>query len=170
MKENPIIKFGRETFVQKAEGKLLDSYDVIKQLGKGGYGKVYEIRHKTTKEIRACKQLSKLDIKNLEKFKREIEILKKLDHPNIIKLYEVFESDRSLYLVMEECKGGEVFDRIIERIQAKQMYSERDAAIIIQQVMSCIQYCHNRDICHRDLKPENLLYLNKGSEKDNRIK
>ena len=170
MKENPIIKFGRETFVQKAEGKLLDSYDVIKQLGKGGYGKVYEIRHKTTKEIRACKQLSKLDIKNLEKFKREIEILKKLDHPNIIKLYEVFESDRSLYLVMEECKGGVVFDRIIERIQAKQMYSERDAAIIIQQVMSCIQYCHNRDICHRDLKPENLLYLNKGSEKDNRIK
>ena len=71
---------------------------------------------------------------------------------------------------MEECKGGEVFDRIIERIQAKQMYSERDAAIIIQQVMLCIQYCHNLDIYHRDLKPENLLYLNKGSEKDNRIK
>ena len=63
MKEKPIIKFGRETFVQKAEGKLLDSYDVIKQLGKGGYGKVYEIRHKTTKEIRAYKQLSKLDKK-----------------------------------------------------------------------------------------------------------
>ena len=71
---------------------------------------------------------------------------------------------------MEECKGGEVFDKIIERIQAKQMYSEKDAANIIQQVMSCIQYCHNQNICHRDLKPENLLYLNPGSEKDNRIK
>ena len=170
MAENPIIKYARETFVQKADGKLLDSYDVIKQLGKGGYGKVYEIRSKKTGEIRACKHLSKLNIKNLEKFKREIEILKKMDHPNIIKLYEVFESERSLYLVMEECKGGEVFDKIVERIQAKQMYSEKDAANIIQQVMSCIQYCHNHNICHRDLKPENLLYLNPGSERDNRIK
>ena len=170
MAENPIIKYARETFVQKADGKLLDSYDVLKQLGKGGYGKVYEIRSKKTGEIRACKHLSKLNIKNLEKFKREIEILKKMDHPNIIKLYEVFESERSLYLVMEECKGGEVFDKIIERIQAKQMYSEKDAANIIQQVMSCIQYCHNHNICHRDLKPENLLYLNPGSERDNRIK
>ena len=170
MAENPIIKYARETFVQKADGKLLDSYDVLKQLGKGGYGKVYEIRSKKTGEIRACKHLSKLNIKNLEKFKREIEILKKMDHPNIIKLYEVFESERSLYLVMEECKGGEIFDKIIERIQAKQMYSEKDAANIIQQVMSCIQYCHNHNICHRDLKPENLLYLNPGYERDNRIK
>ena len=170
MAENPIIKYARETFVQKADGKLLDSYDVLKQLGKGGYGKVYEIRSKKTGEIRACKHLSKLNIKNLEKFKREIEILKKMDHPNIIKLYEVFESERSLYLVMEECKGGEIFDKIIERIQAKQMYSEKDAANIIQQVLSCIQYCHNHNICHRDLKPENLLYLNPGSERDNRIK
>ena len=71
---------------------------------------------------------------------------------------------------MEECKGGEIFDRIIQRIQTKQMYSEKDAANIIQQVMSCIQYCHNNNICHRDLKPENLLYLNPGSERDNSIK
>ena len=170
MKENPIIRYARETFVQKAEGKLLDNYDILKQLGKGGYGKVYEVRSKKTGEVRACKHLSKLNIKNLEKFRREIEILKKLDHPNIIKLYEVFESERSLYLIMEECKGGEIFDRIIERIKAKQMYSERDAAIIFQQVMSCIAYCHNHNICHRDLKPENLLYLNPGSEKDNRVK
>ena len=82
----------------------------------------------------------------------------------------MFESERSLYLIMEECKGGEIFDRIIERIQAKKMYSERDAADIFQQVMSCISYCHNQGICHRDLKPENLLYLKEGSEKDNRIK
>ena len=93
-----------------------------------------------------------------------------MDHPNIIKLYEVFESDRSIYLIMEECKGGEIFDRIIEHIQNKEMYSEKDAADIIQQVMSCIQYCHNHNICHRDLKPENILYLYNGSVNDNRIK
>ena len=146
MLENPIIKYGRETFIKKAGGKLLESYDVIRQLGKGGFGKVYEVRHKKTGEIRACKHLSKLNIKNLEKFRREIEILKKMDHPNIIKLFEVFESDRSIYLIMEECKGGEIFDRIIEHIQNKEMYSEKDAADIIQQVMSCIQYCHNHNI------------------------
>ena len=71
---------------------------------------------------------------------------------------------------MEECKGGEIFDRIIEHIQNGEMYSEKDASIIFQQVMSSIQYCHNHKICHRDLKPENLLYLNEGSEKDNRLK
>ena len=164
------LKFGRENFVGETKGKLLDSYEVIKQLGKGGYGKVYEVKNIKTGEIRACKHLSKLNIKNLDKFRREIEILKKMDHPNIIKLYEVYESERSLYLVMEECKGGEIFDRIIKHIQEKKMYSEKDAAIIFEQVMSCIAYCHNRNICHRDLKPENLLYLNAGDEKNNRIK
>ena len=170
MDQDKLIKFAKENFVGEVKGKLLDFYDVIKQLGKGGYGKVYEVKHKKTGELRACKHLSKLNIKNLDKFRREIEILKKMDHPNIIRIYEVYESERSLYIVMEECKGGEIFDRIIEHIQNKQMYSEKDAAIIFQQVMSCIQYCHNQNICHRDLKPENILYLNAGSEKNNRIK
>ena len=170
MKENPTIKFGKETFVGKTQGLFLDNYDVIRQLGKGGYGKVYEVKNKKSGDIRACKHLSKATIKNLEKFEREIEILIRSDHPNIIKLYEVFESQRSLYLVMEECKGGEIFDRIIQHIQKKEMYSEKDAATIFQQVMSAIEYCHNNGICHRDLKPENILYLNEGAEKDNPIK
>jgi calcium-dependent protein kinase len=168
--EDTTVKFGKENFVGKLDGVFLDHYDVLRQLGKGGYGKVYEVKNKKTGEIRACKHLSKLSIKNLEKFQREINILIKTDHPNIIKLYEIFESQRSLYLVMEECKGGEVFDRIIEHIQSKKMYSERDAANMFQQVMSSIKYCHNNGICHRDLKPENLLYLNAGSETDNPIK
>ena len=164
------IKFGKETFVGKFDGVFLDNYDVLKQLGKGGYGKVYQVKNKRTGEIRACKHLSKLSIKNLEKFEREINILKKSDHPNIIKLYEVFESNRSLYLIMEECKGGEVFDKIIEHIQSKKMYTEKDAANIFIQMMSAVDYCHNNGICHRDLKPENLLYLNEGSEIENPIK
>ena len=164
------IKFGKKDFVGKFEGIFLDNYDVIKQLGKGGYGKVYRVMNKKTKEIRACKHLSKLSIKNLEKFQREIEILRKADHPNIIKLYEIFESKRSYYLIMEECKGGEVFDRIIEHIQKKDMYSEKDASIILRQMMSAVEYCHNNGIAHRDLKPENLLYLNDGPEDNNPIK
>ena len=170
MLENATIKYGKKNFVGKSQGLFLDNYEVIKQLGKGGYGKVYEVKNKKSGDIRACKHLSKLSIKNLEKFEREINILINSDHPNIIKIYEIYESQRSLYLVMEECKGGEIFDRIIEHIQSKSMYSEKDAAEIFLQVMSSIEYCHNNGICHRDLKPENLLYLNAGPEKNNPIK
>ena len=170
MNENATIKYSKKTFVGKSEGLFLDNYDVLKQLGKGGYGKVYQVKNKKSGDIRACKHLSKLSIKNLEKFEREINILINSDHPNIIKIFEIFESQRSLYIVMEECKGGEIFDRIIEHIQSKQMYSEKEAAEMFQQVMSAIEYCHKNGICHRDLKPENLLYLNPGAEKNNPIK
>ena len=164
------IKFGRGLFVGKNNRSLRDSYECIKQLGKGGYGKVYQVKNKISGKLFACKKLSKLDIKNLEKFQREIEILMKTDHPNIIKLYEIFESPNSLYLIMEECYGGELFDRILQHIENQEMYSEKDAAEIIQQVMSAIEYCHNNGIAHRDLKPENLLYLKKGSEENNPLK
>jgi calcium-dependent protein kinase len=170
MNENPKPKISKQGFVGKTDGLFLDNYDVIKQLGSGGYGKVYEVRNKKSQAIYACKHLSKLNIKNQERFQREIDILVKSDHPNIIRLFELFESQRSYYIVMEECKGGEIFDRIIEHIQNKQMYSEKEAAEIFKQVMSAICYCHNNGICHRDLKPENLLYLNAGSEKNNPIK
>ena len=128
--EDP-VKMGRKIFVGKSGTSIMDEYDVIKQLGKGGYGKVYRVRNKKTGEIRACKQLSKLNIDDLEKFQREIDILMKADHPNIIKLYEYFESKNNLYLVMEECNGGELFDKIIEHIDNDEMYTEKEAAEII---------------------------------------
>ena len=168
--ENNKIKFGKEFFVGQSASPLLEHYDIIKPLGKGGYAKVYEVQHKKTKEIRACKHLSKANIPDYDKFKREIQILIKTDHPNIIKLYEVFESKRSLYLVMELCRGGELFDRVIEHMETGEMYTEKDAAKMFIQIMSSIDYCHKNGIVHRDLKPENLLYLNKGEEKNNPIK
>ena len=164
------VKFGRDTFIGKSKNSLQDVYEVVKQLGKGGYGKVYQVRNKKTGELRACKQLSKLNISDLVKFEREIDILIKTDHPNIIKLYDVFESNHNLYLVMEECNGGELFDKILEHIEKEEMYSEKEAANILLQVMSAVEYCHNNGICHRDLKPENLLYLKKGNEENNPLK
>lgn len=164
------IKYSKNLFITKGEGAFADNYSVIKQLGSGGYGKVYEVKHKKSGEIRACKRLPKLNIKDMEKFRREIQILIETDHPNIIKLYEIFESSHSFYLVMEKCEGGEVFDKIIEHINSKKMYTEQDAAVMFLQMMSAIEYCHNHGICHRDLKPENLLYLYKGKEENNPIK
>ncbi len=169
MKESP-VKFGRDTFVDISNHSLREKYECTRQLGKGGYGKVFEVRNKTTGDFFACKKLTKLNIDNLEKFRREIDILMKLDHPNIIKLYEVFEASNSLYLIMEQCQGGELFDKILEHIENNEMYSEKDTAGIMMQVMSAIDYCHNNGICHRDLKPENLLYLKKGNEENNPLK
>lgn len=163
-------KFGREDFIKKSEDSIMENYEVIKQLGKGGYGKVYRVKHKKTGEIRACKQLSKLNTEDIEKFKREINILIKMDHPNIIKMYEYYESKNNFYVIMEECSGGELFDKIIEHIDKEEMYSEREAAEIISQIMSAIEYCHSKGICHRDIKPENILCLQKEGDIENHLK
>lgn len=100
----------------------------------------------------------------MDKFTLEINIMTQMDHPNIIKLYEVYEDNRYIYLIMEECSGGELFDRIIDRINKKSMFTEKEAAFIFKQMMSAICYCHSQGICHRDLKPENLLFLNSSDD------
>ena len=163
------VNIKKETFVNIGRA-LRDCYEFTKNLGKGGYGKVFQVRNKKSGQLYACKKLSKLNVNNLIKFRREINILVKMDHPNIIKLYDVFESQNSLYLIMEECHGGELFDRILKRIESNEMYSEKEACEIIQQVMSAIEYCHKQGIVHRDLKPENLLYLKEGPELNNPLK
>ena len=89
----------------------------------------------------------------MERFKQEILILQTLDHPNVLRLYEYFEDDKNVYLVTEACKGGELFDRIIEN----EFFSEQEAAKIFKQILQSISYCHNMGIAHRDLKPENIM-------------
>lgn len=86
----------------------------------------------------------------------EIEIMTHLDHPNVVKLYEVFDEDDYIFLVMELLSGGELFDRIVE----KEVYTEREAAETIRPIVDAIRYCHGIGVIHRDLKPENLIYVN----------
>ena len=77
-----------------------------------------------------------------------------IDHPNVVKLIEIYDEGAVLYLVMELMSGGELFDRIVE----KEAYSEKEAAMTIKPIVDAIRYCHENGIVHRDLKPENLLY------------
>ncbi|CAE8623275.1 unnamed protein product [Polarella glacialis] len=138
--------------------KLQDCYTVDKKkLGEGSYGTVSMCSHKDTKVDRAVKSIAKKDIKQKERFQQEIDLMKLLDHPNIIKLYETFEDRKNIYLVMELCTGGELFDRIIEL----QSFTEVQAAIVMKQILGGISYMHASKICHRDLKPENFLFTNK---------
>ncbi len=83
----------------------------------------------------------------------EINIMRNMNHPNIIKLYEVYEGEFHIYLVLELLKGGELFDRIIK----KGHYSEKDASIVIRKLLWALEYLHQKGIMHRDIKPENLI-------------
>ena len=172
--EKAQMTFSKENLINQINCSIKDHYEIVSQIGKGGFSKVLEVRNKTTNAIRACKYISKakMNEKTLKRTLREINMLKKLDHPNIIKLYEVYESKNSIYLIMEKCNGGELFDNIIEHITKGKMYTEKQASEIILQILSAINYCHKNGICHRDLKPENILLLNKENEngENNKIK
>jgi calcium-dependent protein kinase len=87
----------------------------------------------------------------------EIKILQKIDHPNVLKLYEHFEDSKNYYLITELCQGGELFDRIIEN----EFFTEYQAAWIFKQIMNSVSHMHNYGICHRDLKPENFMLSEK---------
>lgn len=152
------VAVSHEAFIVDNPGKLNELYIVEKtELGKGSYGTVSKGKCKATQQVRAIKTVSKNQVKDVAKFKREIAIMKKMDHPFIIKLYETFEDHKNIYLVLELCTGGELFDRIIDAGH----FSEKQAAFLMMQTLSAINYLHQICICHRDIKPENFLFSNK---------
>ncbi|MCQ2817857.1 MAG: protein kinase [archaeon] len=153
------ITFGRDITITKNEGNIFLKYEKLDVIGSGSFGEVIALKSKITGEIFACKKLIKSQIDDKEKFDLETQIMIQADHPSIIKLYEIYEDKRYVYLVMERCTGGELFDRIIKRIDEGKMYTEKEAAKIFKQIASAVCYCHSKHICHRDLKPENVLLL-----------
>jgi calcium-dependent protein kinase len=148
------------SFITDNPGKLTEFYDVDKKkLGEGSYGTVSKCKNKGSGVVRAVKSISKSQMKNLDRFKQEIQIMKIMDHPNIIKLFESFEDARNIYLVLELATGGELFDRIIDSGH----FTEVQAAIVMQHMFRAIFYMHESHICHRDIKPENFLFTTKES-------
>ena len=140
-----------------------DSFEFIKILGHGQYGTVREAirKPKVSSQKYAIKSIVKQCIpKHRLIMKRELEILMEVDHPNIIKLYETYEDELYLHLVMEICTGGDVCERLIK----KASFSEIETANIMRQLMGAVNYLHIKGITHRDLKPENFLYLDEHSD------
>lgn len=151
------IKINNDIFISEKQSKFDDNYITLKELGEGSFGKVFKVKHKSTNLIRAVKIIFKQRIL-MSKFEeeeiiKEIEILKLLDHPNIIKVYEYFNTTENLYIVLEFCNGGELFDKLIE----VNSFSEEIASDIMRQLLSAVCFCHARNIIHRDIKPENVL-------------
>ena len=96
---------------------------------------------------------TKMDPEDLESLKNEVKIMQQVDHPNIVKLIDVFEDEGHWCLVMEYMEGGELFDQILQ----KERFSEAEAREATKSIIDAIAYCHTKGICHRDIKPENLL-------------
>uniref|UniRef100_A0A674A9Z7 non-specific serine/threonine protein kinase n=1 Tax=Salmo trutta TaxID=8032 RepID=A0A674A9Z7_SALTR len=125
----------------------IGNYRLLKTIGKGNFAKVKLARHVLTgKELKSYRI-------NSDFLFREVRIMKLLNHPNIVKLFEVIETEKTLYLIMEYASGGEVFDYLVAHGRMK----EKEARAKFRQIVSAVQYCHQKCIVHRDLKAENLL-------------
>ncbi|KAK1400512.1 Calmodulin-domain kinase CDPK protein [Heracleum sosnowskyi] len=142
-----------------ASGNNISSrYRIGRELGRGEFGVTYECIDIANGEKVACKKISKDKLRteiDVEDVRREVEIMKHLpSHPNIVAYKDVFEDKEAIYLVMELCRGGELFDRIA----ARGHYSERGAAIVTKTMLEVVKVCHDYGVIHRDLKPENFLF------------
>lgn len=134
--------------------ELYKYYEVYETIGSGGFAKVKLGRHILTGEKVAIKIMNKKDLgDDLPRVKLEIEAMKNLSHQHICRLYHVIETSTQIFMVLEYCPGGELFDYII----AKDRLSEQETRVFFRQIVSAMAYVHSQGYAHRDLKPENLL-------------
>lgn len=165
-------------FMPEFYGNIHDFYEIERQVGAGGFGEVWlateRVRPDTSQECHgrhtAIKQIRKTAIPILPSdedgddsqadIKTEIEVLKSLDHPTICRLLQVVEDAKNLYLVMEHCSGGELFERIMDEGSINELESTK----IIRQVTGALHYCHDHYVLHRDIKPENILFIRPGKK------
>lgn len=141
---------GRAQFIMFKKGRIDEFYDMKDNLGEGAVGCVCIAVNKSTNERRAVKQISKTSVDD-----KEIAAMRIMDHPNIIKLYEMYEDNRNQFLVMELCTGKDLFDHI----SSAQFFTEVQAAHLMMQVFRAVFYMHSLSVCHRDIKPENFLFV-----------
>lgn len=139
-------------------------YLEIKKLGSGAFAEVLLCLHKPTKTQRALKLIRKSGLDNSQKdsefLLKEFLILRSLDHPSILKCFEIFENDLFYYVATEYCPAGDLFSEIVKL----KKFTERQAANIMYQLLSVLIYCHDKNVIHRDLKPENILLMENGNE------
>ena len=150
-----VINFNSDIFIQKLENDPFYEYSKEKLLGKGSYGEVYLVKNNITGTIRAMKVIDKNNEEEEltdEEILNEINILKKIDHPNIVKIFEFYSNKSKYYLILEFCEGGNLYEFLDEN-----KLSEFQVIYIMFQILSAMNYCHNMNILHRDLKPDNIL-------------
>ncbi|KAG2655692.1 hypothetical protein PVAP13_1KG031400 [Panicum virgatum] len=145
-------------------------FEVGRLLGHGQFGYTFAATDRQSGDRVAVKRIDKAKMTRpvaVEDVKREVKILKALKgHENIVHFYNAFEDDSYVYIVMELCEGGELLDRILAKKNSR--YSEKDAAVVVRQMLKVTAECHLRGLVHRDMKPENFLF--KSNKEDSPLK
>ena len=160
-KEELKLKVTINTLIEETNGLPTMKYKVVQRLGDGAYGTVYLAVNLVTKAKVAMKKINKVkenEIDDME-IKNEIDILKKLDHPNIVKIIEFYSTPKAYYIITSFCQCGELYNQI------KYQYNENQLAVLFYQVFSGLYYLHSKNIVHRDLKLENILITEIEKEK-----
>ncbi|KAK9733134.1 hypothetical protein RND81_04G046000 [Saponaria officinalis] len=153
-----------QSVLRKRTGNIKEFYSLGRKLGQGQFGTTFMCIEKATCQEFACKSIAKrklLTDEDVEDVRREIQIMHHLaGHPNVISIKGAYEDAVAVHLVMEICKGGELFDRIIQRGH----YTERQAAELTRTIVGVVEPCHSLGVMHRDLKPENFLFVSQEEE------
>lgn len=157
----------REEFLQKNRRRFEDVYAKGRKLGEGTFGAVFEVAHRThatsggAPVLRVCKVLSKAHAEKMKtphaRIREEFAVLKRLDHPHVVRIFEDFEDDRHFYLVMEPCRGGDLQERVKAPHTRDAREWEHWVAMVLQHTLSAVAYCHGKGVIHKDLKPENVM-------------
>ena len=160
------VKINTKNYVVLRQSHFFDDYEKIKFLGEGAFGSVYKVRKKETGVIRALKEISKEalneNMENEEELKNEIEVLKNLDHPYIMKIYEFYEDEKYIYIINEFCGGGDIagmHDRY-------GLFPEFLVKYVMFQVFLAISFLHSNKVVHADIKRENIAYVYSNGNKD----
>ena len=157
------VNLTNELLVGKSKADPEEDYKKLNFLGEGSFAAVYKVQNKFTDVICAMKIINKAfscTIEDENEILNEINILRTMDHPGILKIFEFYSSKQNYSIVTELCPGGELFQQIID----KGPFTERYSAYVMYQIFSAVNYCHKMHIVHRDLKPENILIVGKDRE------
>ena len=141
---------------------VFNNYDIYPTiLGTGSYSCVRECVHRHTGEKYAVKTIDKSKVDRLDHIQREIQLLRSIDHPGVMKMVDCYEDEDYVHIVTEKYTGGELFDKIVDNTTEHGCMREDQAARIIKSLLVAVKHLHSKDIVHRDIKPENILFETK---------
>ena len=160
-----------KNFIRQRNENVYDIYEKLEHLGNGSYGDVYKVKRKKDNEIRALKEIKKSLLNegnNFNEIRNEINILKEIDHPNVLEIYEFFEDEKKIYIIMEFCNEGDLFNKA----EGCGVMSEFVVKYIMYQVFLAINVLHMKKVVHGDIKAENIAFMKKKeiNEKTNKKK